>query len=246
MEFDLLIFDWDGTLMDSERKIVACFRAACDQVGVPRLPDAHYRSIIGLGLTEAIAALFPEADSETLARIGEGYRHAWLNADQTPQTLFPGARETLDWGAEQGFVLAVATGKSRRGLDRALGESGLHARFAATRCADETRSKPAPDMVLELCTELAIAPERALVIGDTDFDFDGSAVTDACSAIGAVGNLCDVGLFRKRYRLDAVSRASLKAFRVLFVSGIRGIDHLLIECDGFLRSPRDATRVACE
>ncbi|MCB1865992.1 MAG: HAD-IA family hydrolase [Chromatiales bacterium] len=185
MEFDLLIFDWDGTLMDSERKIVACFRAACDQVGVPRLPDAHYRSIIGLGLTEAIAALFPEADSETLARIGEGYRHAWLNADQTPQTLFPGARETLDWGAEQGFVLAVATGKSRRGLDRALGESGLHARFAATRCADETRSKPAPDMVLELCTELAIAPERALVIGDTDFDL---AMANAAGA-AAIGVL---------------------------------------------------------
>ncbi|PWV59509.1 HAD-IA family hydrolase [Plasticicumulans acidivorans] len=168
--YELLVFDWDGTLMDSEFRIVACLRAASHDCGLPELSAAEYRHIIGLGLLEACAVLYPDADAATHAALAEAYKQQFLYRNPAQMQLFDGARATLEQLRAAGYRLAVATGKSRVGLDRALRDSGLGALFEATRCADETASKPDPRMLFELYAELDVAAERALMIGDTEFD----------------------------------------------------------------------------
>lgn len=170
MSFKLIVFDWDGTLMDSEAKIVTCIRAAFGDVGVPPPSREASRNIIGLGLSEAMVELWPEADDVKRNRVAERYRHHFLDADETPATLFPGARELVDWLVERGYLLAVATGKSRRGLSDALERTGLGDRFHATRCADETFSKPHPEMLLQLMAELDVQGSDTLMVGDTEYD----------------------------------------------------------------------------
>ncbi len=170
MSFKLIVFDWDGTLMDSEAKIVACIQTAFDDVGeLPPSRDAS-RNIIGLGLSEAMAELWPEADEIQRDRVIERYRHHFLSANETPSTLFPGARELVDWLSANGYLLAVATGKSRRGLAMALEGTGLGDRFHATRCADETFSKPHPEMLLQIMDELGVRGSDTLMVGDTEYD----------------------------------------------------------------------------
>jgi phosphoglycolate phosphatase len=169
-DFKLVVFDWDGTLMDSEAKIVACLRAAVADLGLPDQGEARYRNIIGLGLAEALAALFPGESSNTHADLVERYRHHFLGADRTPSTLFAGAEETVRALAEQGYLLAIATGKGRRGLDNVLKETGMAGYFHATRCADETFSKPHPEMLLQLMDVLGADPRETLMIGDTEYD----------------------------------------------------------------------------
>lgn len=169
-DFKLLVFDWDGTLMDSEARIVACIRAASSDLGLEVLPDAVIRNIIGLGLREAIEALYPGSGDDIHRGMTERYRHHFLSADPTPTQLFAGAAETLKSLDEQGYLLAVATGKGRHGLDRVLEETGLRAMFHATRCADETFSKPHPLMLTEIMEELGSEPEQTLMIGDTEYD----------------------------------------------------------------------------
>lgn len=168
--YRLLVFDWDGTLMDSQARIVACIQAAARDAGaaVPT-PDAA-RQIIGLGLREAMDRLFPEVTESVVGDIVERYRHHFLGADPTPSVLFPGVVETLEALSEAGFLLGVATGKSRRGLDQVLEETGLRRLFAATRCADETLSKPHPQMLEEVMGVLGAEPAETLMIGDTEFD----------------------------------------------------------------------------
>lgn len=170
MTFKLIVFDWDGTLMDSETKIVTCIQAAFGDVGAPPPSAEAARNIIGLGLHEATVELWPEADEVRRKRVVERYRHHFLDANQTPSTLFPGARELVDWLAECGYLLAVATGKSRRGLSDALEATGLGDRFHATRCADETSSKPHPEMLLQLMGELGVQGSDTLMVGDTEYD----------------------------------------------------------------------------
>lgn len=168
--FELIVFDWDGTLMDSQARIVACIQAAFADAGqeVPTLEAAS--DIIGLGLSEAMGRLLPGGDAETCAVVVAHYRRHFLTGDRAHSELFPGARETLEALAELGYLLAVATGKSRVGLDRELERTGLGALFHATRCADETRSKPHPEMLLALTDELGVRPEAALMVGDTEYD----------------------------------------------------------------------------
>ena len=168
--YDLIVFDWDGTLMDSEVKIVRCIRAAAADLGVVDPGAAAARRIIGLGLTEAMAALFPQADDNLRGHLTERYRTHFLELDQTETPLFPGVAEGLERLAAQGHRLAVATGKARRGLERVLGETGLGPLFVASRCADETRSKPDPRMLQELLAETGVDPGRALMVGDTTYD----------------------------------------------------------------------------
>lgn len=166
----LLIFDWDGTLMDSEARIVACMQAAAADLKFDS-PDAdNTRQIIGLGLREAVLSLFPALDEGSVAEMTERYRHHFLGEEGTPSTLFPGADAAIRALAERGFLLAVATGKGRHGLDLALKSTGLGACFHATRCADETFSKPHPEMLRQILDELGQASENALMIGDTEFD----------------------------------------------------------------------------
>ena len=165
----LIIFDWDGTLMDSETQIVHAMSAAIDEMGLQKRSIDQCRNIIGLGLKEAIDALYPGRDEAFRQQFVECYRHHWFSNAQTSE-LFPGARETLHLLKESGFVLAVATGKGRAGLEKVLLATELEAVFSATRCSDEARSKPHPQMLLEILQELDIEPCQALMVGDTEYD----------------------------------------------------------------------------
>jgi len=169
--FDLLIFDWDGTLMDSAGAIAACIQAACADMGLPIPTREAARHVIGLGLREALTHLFPDLAEAHHPLLAEHYRHHFLSQDHEI-LLFEGARELIEELHDSGFQLAVATGKARRGLDRAFSHTGLEPYFHASRTADETFSKPHPAMIEELLDELMIAPERALMIGDTSHDLD--------------------------------------------------------------------------
>lgn len=167
--FDLIVFDWDGTLMDSAAAIVRAIVGACRDLGLPEPTDERARYVIGLGLGDALRHAVPELGVEDYPRMVERYRHHYLASDHE-LTLFPGVVDMLGWLSGQGKMLAVATGKSRVGLDRALSHSGLGARFHATRCADECFSKPHPAMLEELMDELGVTRERTLMIGDTTHD----------------------------------------------------------------------------
>ena len=168
--FKLLVFDWDGTLMDSEARIVACMQAAATDMAID-VPDREsVRNIIGLGLSEAITALFPEQEKAFIGQMVERYRYHFLEKSETKSELFPGAGEVVRQLSDQGYLLAVATGKGRRGLDKVLNETGLGDYFLATRCADETFSKPHPEMLHQVMDELGAMPEETLMIGDTEYD----------------------------------------------------------------------------
>lgn len=168
-QFDLLIFDWDGTLADSTQTIVDALQSASRDVGLPVPDDTKSRSIIGLGLREALQELFPDADAEAEARLVERYRMHYFARDEEI-VLFDGVEDAMQELADAGFMLAVATGKGRGGLDRAMAQTGLTEFFHASRCAGECHSKPHPQMLEEILDELGAIPERALMIGDTHFD----------------------------------------------------------------------------
>lgn len=167
--YRLVVFDWDGTLMDSAAAIVSCMQAAAIDLGLAPPDDRTARQVIGLGLHDALAQALPGVPSAEYARIAERYRHHYLSRDHT-LTLFPGAQELVEELNRAGYLLGIATGKSRYGLNRALEASGLKECFHATRCADECNSKPAPDMLIELMEELEATPGQTLMIGDTTHD----------------------------------------------------------------------------
>jgi phosphoglycolate phosphatase len=169
--YQLLIFDWDGTLMDSAGVIVDCIQRASADLGWP-VPSREAAShIIGLGLKEAVESLFPDLPADLHPLLVERYRHHYLAEDHAIP-LFGGARELIAELRDRGHHLAVATGKARRGLDRAFAHTGLGGFFHASRTADETFSKPHPAMVLELLEELEVAPGQALMVGDTSHDLE--------------------------------------------------------------------------
>jgi phosphoglycolate phosphatase len=172
MKYKLCVFDWDGTLMDSEAKIVASLRCTISDLALPYREDEDLRNIIGLGLKEAINTLYPHSDERLFTSFVDRYRHHFLSADRTPSELFPGAKDTIQALYEQGYMLAVATGKGRRGLNQVLDETGLKAFFFSSRCAEETCSKPHPLMLLEIMEELDVTPESTLMIGDTEYDLE--------------------------------------------------------------------------
>ena len=172
--FDLLVFDWDGTLMDSAGAIVFSIQAACRDLALPVPDEASARHIIGLGLRDALSTLLPDLPEAGYGRLVQRYRHYYLARDHEIP-LFEGAAEEVRGLARAGFLLAVATGKSRQGLNRALTHTGLGQYFHASRCADECHSKPHPSMLQEIMDELAAAPERTLMIGDTTHDLQMAA-----------------------------------------------------------------------
>lgn len=169
-KFKLLVFDWDGTLMDSEARIVSCVRAATRDMAIETPADEQIRDIIGLGLKEALEKLFPGSDEPFKERFIDFYRRYFLHEDSTPSLLFPRALEVLNGLAAKDYLLAVATGKGRPGLDKVLEETGLRSLFHATRCADETFSKPHPEMLMQIMDELGAEPVETLMIGDTEYD----------------------------------------------------------------------------
>jgi phosphoglycolate phosphatase len=167
--FDLIVFDWDGTLMDSAAAIVTALQAAALDVGVAPPSDEAARHIIGLGLREALEHAMPELNNEQYLALAERYRYHYLARDHE-LVLFQGASTLVDTLAQRGYMLAVATGKTRRGLDRAFASSGLGVLFHDSRCADECHSKPHPQMLFELMDAFAVPPEKTLMIGDTTHD----------------------------------------------------------------------------
>jgi len=167
--FDLIVFDWDGTLLDSAGAIVRAIQAACVDLGLPVPTDERARHVIGLGLQDALSYAVPELAVNDYSAMVERYRHHYLSRDHE-LTLFDGVDALVRCLDADGWSLAVATGKSRKGLDRALAHSGLGAHFDATRCADECFSKPHPAMLEELMDELMVEPDRTLMIGDTTHD----------------------------------------------------------------------------
>ncbi len=184
--FELLIFDWDGTLMDSAGEIVACIQAASRDMGLPEPSREEASHIIGLGLRQALLTLFPDLPEERHEPLADHYRRHYLGRDaEIP--LFEGARELVADLRARGHLLAVATGKARRGLDRAFGHTGLGPFFHASRTADETFSKPHPAMIEELLDELMVEPERALMIGDTSHDLEMARNAGIASLAAAYG-----------------------------------------------------------
>jgi len=181
--FDLLVFDWDGTLMDSAATIVASLQDASRDIGLSAPSDDAARHIIGLGLNEAIAALFPALPLADYGRLTDRYRHHFL-AQDAEIPLFEGAEATIRELHGAGFLLAVATGKGRRGLERALDHTGLRPYFHATRCADESFSKPHPQMLFELMERLGATPDKTLMIGDTSHDLQ-MALNAGVPSLGA-------------------------------------------------------------
>ncbi|PRC92234.1 HAD-IIIA family hydrolase [Solimicrobium silvestre] len=179
-KYDLIVFDWDGTLMDSTATIVKCIQAAARDLNLP-IPSAESASyVIGLSLFDAMQAVMPDVDAKHYPRMVERYRYHYLTQDEE-LVLFDGVKEMLTELSQSGYFLAVATGKSRVGLNRALDASKLLSVFDATRCADETFSKPHPAMLLELTRELGQDIKRTVMIGDTTHDLlmAGNAGADA-------------------------------------------------------------------
>ncbi len=171
-DYKLLVFDWDGTLMDSQALIISSMQAAIAAAGGESRSDAAVRNIIGLGLKEAIQFLFPQQNSSFVQAVREAYREQFFLHNQTPSKLFPEVREVLEGLLEEGYWLAVATGKGKAGLKKVLAETSMKGLFHATRTAEETCSKPDPMMLNELMQELDFRPEETLLIGDTEYDLN--------------------------------------------------------------------------
>jgi len=184
--FHLLVFDWDGTLMDSTAVIAASLQAACGELGLPVPSEERSRHIIGLGLNDALAHVLPDMDPCEYPRVVERYGHHFRLREATAP-LFPGVAETLHTLRNAGHLLAVATGKSRRGLNRVLDNTGLSALFHATRCGEESASKPHPGMLNDLTEMLATRREKTLMIGDTTHDLQMALNAGVASVAAAYG-----------------------------------------------------------
>ena len=183
--FELLVFDWDGTLADSLDHIISSMEGAIAEVGLAPRERSQIRRAIGLGMMEVITALYPGLDMELATGLVASYRDHFLQRPEDEINLFPGVHAMLESFRRRGYRLAVATGKSRRGLDRALHRAGLDQVFDATRCADETFSKPHPQMLYDLMIELSVEPRRTLMIGDSEHDLQ--MALNAGVAAAAIG-----------------------------------------------------------
>jgi phosphoglycolate phosphatase len=204
-QYQLIVFDWDGTLMDSTGHIVICMQQAIKKLALPSLEDSAISHIIGLGLNEAAYALYPDISAEKITLLADTYRQIWLNNPLEP-LLFNNAYNLIQSLNQQNYFLGVATGKSRSGLDKVLASSKLGPLFHATRCAGECHSKPHPQMLEELITYFGVDAHKTLMIGDTEYDLqmahnagaDSLGIThgahrietlQACAPKGIVANL---------------------------------------------------------
>ncbi len=184
MKFKLLIFDWDGTISDSLGQIVDCMHSAIAELDLPPRSILEIREIIGLGMLEAVNVLYPTNSNNIHRGLIESYHQHYRSNANRICALYPNTEETIRHLYDEGYYLAVATGKSRRGLDRALEESGMTSFFHITCCSDETFSKPHPQMLQDIMLILDIRPEQTLMIGDSEHDMQMAINANvACAAV---------------------------------------------------------------
>ncbi|NOR41832.1 MAG: HAD-IIIA family hydrolase [Gammaproteobacteria bacterium] len=175
-KFPLIVFDWDGTLVDSIERIVTSLQHASKQAARINISENQAKNVIGLGLMEAITQLHPELDAKhnitELENIADTYRHHYLFENPTPAPLFTGVNQLLDELRHDGYTLAISTGKSRAGLKQSIEEHDVNDYFATTRCAGENKSKPHPEMLHEILHELNFSADEAVMIGDSIHDLE--------------------------------------------------------------------------
>jgi phosphoglycolate phosphatase len=203
----LLVFDWDGTLADSIERIVTSLQYASKTALDIDISEQHARNVIGLGLHEAVCALHPELDEqqhrEHLNRVADAYRQHYLYENTVPAPLFAGVEDMLERLKQAGYTLAIATGKSRTGLERTIQEHAVGQLFATTRCAGETKSKPDPAMLHEILNELDYQPASALMIGDSEHDLKMAANANVAS-IGVTHGVHDQSTLNKHAPLTCL------------------------------------------
>lgn len=189
--YKVVVFDWDGTLVDSEAHIVASITAAAEHAGLESLSYERKKSIIGLGMREALLTLYPGINDQQVQKLREYYAQHFFTKGTTPNDLFPGVKSTLEALKDHGINMAVATGKSRNGLTKALESSGLGHFFDIERCADETRSKPHPMMLEQIVEFYDCSPADMLMVGDTSYDME-MALQAGMPAVGVSYGVHDV------------------------------------------------------
>ncbi|MAS09331.1 HAD family hydrolase [Salinisphaera sp.] len=200
--YELLVFDWDGTLMDSAGEIVSAMQQAIQVTGLPERTPEQMRQLIGLGLDDVLARLFPELDTQRVRAKLEAYR-ARYGMQRSTAVLFPPVMDALETLRDTGYVMAVATGKSRRGLNAAMRDTGTRDFFAFTRCADESIPKPAPAMLEDILLRSGTMPEQALMIGDTEYDI-AMARAAGVDALGVGCGVHDTARLRRAGALDVL------------------------------------------
>ena len=180
-EAKLIVFDWDGTLMDSAAHIVSCLQNAITELSLEPKTDDELKNIIGLGLREAFYALYPKADDQELTSLTNRYREHFFDQTVAPCELFDGARDLIKELEEKEYFLAVITGKGRNGLDKVLKETGMGKHFPITRCADESHSKPHPQMMLDVINYYGVNANEAIMVGDSEYDLQMASNANAHS-----------------------------------------------------------------
>lgn len=209
--FKLIVFDWDGTLSDSTALIARAIQNACRDLGEPVPDERAARFVIGLGLADALRTVAPTLPVHRYGELSAHYRRHYL-AQEDDVPMFVGATALLDELDAAGYFLAVATGKSRAGLNRVLAHNGLTARFHATRCADEGRPKPHPDMLLHLMDRLGVRPNETLMIGDTTHDLELARNAGVAGLAVAYGAHDTDGLARRAPLATVHSIAELRGW----------------------------------
>jgi phosphoglycolate phosphatase len=203
----LLIFDWDGTLCDSVSKIVTCVGLASEEQGLRLAKLDEAREVIGLGLIESFQTLFPQATHEQVMLMCSSYSSHYIRLDEKPSPLFESVMDTLLFLKNKGYILTVATGKSRKGLNRTLKARDMSDFFHGSRCADETAGKPNPLMIDEILAEFNVSVNDAVMVGDTEYDL-GMAVNAGISCIGvSYGAHCS-SRFKKYHPLGCIDKLS--------------------------------------
>jgi len=207
MIYQVIVFDWDGTLVDSEAHIVASLQQAEKALGLPVRTYEQNKDIIGLGLKEALIRLYPDLDEQGIDLLKQSYSRFFLSDAVPHGVFFDGVLDVLDQLKSQGKKLAVATGKSRRGLDRVLEQKGKIGYFDIERCADETMSKPHPMMLEQIIEFYGVTKDKVLMVGDTEYDLE-MAVLCGVDSIGVSYGVHDVARLKKHRPVRVIDRFS--------------------------------------
>jgi len=209
-KYKLLIFDWDGTLVDSIERIVTSLQAASHQICQLAVSNRDARDVIGLGLREAIEKLHPQLEPELISQVSDAYKHHYLNDNQVEEDPFDGVVELLNRLKDRGYLMAVATGKSRIGLERSINRFTMNECFHSTQCTGENRSKPHPEMLYKILDELDVRTEDAVMIGDSrhDMEMARNAGMDSIAVTHGVHTADELNRFEPLVCLDKITDLS--------------------------------------